>query len=179
MLKRWRAYTPSPHGLPAPSSRTRYRMDSSSESGCVSSCRNHRVPRAPLPGTGVTRHQGNLEGHLGRRYSSFIAHTGSCVRPKPSQLLGCPSVAGSWQVVASPCWEMALPDIISAILAWALGPIPRRVPRLLLPISSPRTTASRHGKRVRHTEISLRCNFNREPSFEAAVIRSPSGSYAR
>ena len=50
-------------------------------------------------------------------YSSFLAHTGSCVRPSPSRRLGGPSYAGSLQVVASPCWGMALPDIISAILA--------------------------------------------------------------
>ena len=28
----------------------------------------------------------------------------------------------SWQVVASPCWDPALPDIVSATLAWVLGP---------------------------------------------------------
>jgi hypothetical protein len=41
-----------------------------------------------------------------------------------------PLCARSLQVVASPCWAMALPDIISATLVQVLGPIPRRAPRL-------------------------------------------------
>lgn len=82
----------------------------------------------------------------------------------------------SLQVVASPCWEMALPDIISATLVQVLGSIPRRDLRLLMPISSPETPASPHGKQVRLTEISLHGSFHREPSFEAAIIRLPSGS---
>ncbi len=56
--------------------------------------------------------------HLVRgRYPSFIAHTDSCVRPNPSRCLGMSSYTRSLQVVTSPCWEMVLPDIISAILA--------------------------------------------------------------
>ena len=74
--------------------------------------RNRRVPRAPLPVAGVTRSRGDLQGRLRGHYSSFLAHTGSCVRPSPSRRLGGPSYAGSLQVVASPCWGMALPDII-------------------------------------------------------------------
>jgi len=76
---------------------------------------DHRVPRAPLPGVGVTHRQGDLSRHLRGRYSSVIAPTGSCARPRSSPRLGGPSVVGSLQVVASPCWTMALPDIISAI----------------------------------------------------------------
>jgi len=34
----------------------------------------------------------------------------------------------SSQVVVSPCWEMALPDVISTICVESPGPIPRRVP---------------------------------------------------
>ena len=66
--------------------------------------RNRRVPRAPLPVAGVTRSRGDLQGRLRGHYSSFLAHTGSCVRPSPSRRLGGPSYAGSLQVVASPCW---------------------------------------------------------------------------
>ena len=64
--------------------------------------RNRRVPRAPLPVAGVTRSRGDLQGRLRGHYSSFLAHTGSCVRPSPSRRLGGPSYAGSLQVVASP-----------------------------------------------------------------------------
>ena len=48
---------------------------------------------------------------------------------------------GSLQVVASPCWEMVLPDVISADLsldAWACIPAAHMVP---LPISSHVTSA--------------------------------------
>jgi hypothetical protein len=83
--------------------------------GSLQGHRDHRVPRAPLPGVGVTHHQGDLTSHLRGRYPSIIALTGSCARPQPSPRLGGPSVVGSVQVVASPCWTMALPDIISAI----------------------------------------------------------------
>ncbi len=91
--------------------------DSSSMSGYVLGQRNHRVPRAPLPEVGVTHRRGGLECHLREHYSSFIAHTDSCVGPTPSRCLGISSYTGSLQVVTSPCWAMALPDIISAILA--------------------------------------------------------------
>ena len=87
--------------------------------------------------------------------------------------------AGSLQVLASPCWAMALPDIISATLVQVLGPIPRRAPRLHLSIPSPRTPASPHGKRVRRADLSPYGSFRGEPYFVAAVIRSPSGSCTR
>ena len=44
------------------------------------------MPRAPLPGAGVPRHQGDLTDHLRGHYSSFIAHTGSCASPISSFL---------------------------------------------------------------------------------------------
>jgi hypothetical protein len=72
--------------------------------------------QSPFACVGVTHYQDDFESHLRRHYSSFIARTDSCVRPNPSQRLGFPLYAGSLQVVASPCWETALPDIISAIL---------------------------------------------------------------
>jgi hypothetical protein len=74
---------------------------------------------------------------------------------------------------------MALPDIVSAICVWVLGPIPRRVRQMHMPISSPTTAASRHGKHVWHTEEPLRSDFHRERYYGAAVIRSSSGSHTR
>ena len=67
----------------------------------------HHLPRAPLPAQGVTS-CGVMSMHVIReRYLSFIAHTGSCARPKPSCRLGinlirqvfvdyCKSLLGSW-----------------------------------------------------------------------------------
>ena len=66
----------------------------------------------------VTPSQGVLREHLGRRYPSVLAPAGSCARPCPSPRLDTQPLAGrSVRVVASPCWEMALPNVISAIRA--------------------------------------------------------------
>lgn len=61
---------------------------SSSVSGCTWLIQNHRVPRVPLLGVGVTHYQDDFQSHLRRHYSSFTAHTDSCARPYPSQRLG-------------------------------------------------------------------------------------------
>ena len=86
----------------------------------------------------------------------------------PPSLTSC---VESLQVAAIPCWSWDLPDIIPGILVEATGPIPRRVPQVHLPISSLGASASRYGKDVRHTGSPLRCDFDREPDFGAAVIR--------
>src|SRR5205823_10603468 len=83
---------------------------------------DHRVPRAPLPGVGVTHRQGDLPRHLRGRYPSIIAPTGACARPRSSSRLGGPSVVRSVQVVASPFWTMAVPDIVSGISVEVYGP---------------------------------------------------------
>ena len=54
---------------------------------CVPDCRGHRVPRAPLPGAGVTRARGGLESRLEGHYPLVAARTGSCARPSPSPRL--------------------------------------------------------------------------------------------
>jgi len=58
-----------------------------------------------------------------------------------------PFADGSSQVVANPCWEMALPDVISAFLVWVLGPIPRDVTSVRLPVSSRGAAAVAQGAR--------------------------------
>jgi hypothetical protein len=66
----------------------------------------------------------------------------------------------SLQVAVSPCWKMALPDVISTICAKSLGPLPRRVPvdlsiwapRFSLWRSDLRTSASPKGERARHAK---------------------------
>jgi hypothetical protein len=64
--------------------------------------------------------------YLGQHYPALIATTDSCARPTPSHRLRFPSACGSLQVATSPCWALALPDVISANLsprAWT----PRRL----------------------------------------------------
>ena len=102
---------------------------------------SRHLPRAPLPVVGVTRHQGDLRGHLREHYPSFKAPTGSCAGPRPSHLPRFPSVGGSLQVVASPCWEMALPGVISENLsldAWTHTPV---VSLVHIPVTSQRASA--------------------------------------
>ena len=99
-------------------------------------CREHLCPKP-----GVTCFWHDVLHHVRGRCPSFIAHTGSCARPKPSRRLRFNYYDGSLQVVASPCWEMALPSVISAdppLGAWALTPV---APMVHIPISSHRTSA--------------------------------------
>jgi hypothetical protein len=142
----------------------------STESGCGPSRQSRRVPRAPLPGGGVTRARavsGTASGDVTPLQSSYGPMRQSHHLSPP---LGT-SCFESSQVAAIPCWSWDLPDIIPGILAEATGPIPRRVPRVHSPISSLGASASRYGKHVRHTGRPLRCDFDREPDFGAAVIR--------
>src|SRR5215475_1929113 len=60
----------------------------------------------------------------------------------------------SLQVAASPCWELALPDVISSIFLWVLGPVPRRASPVLLLVSSRTTSASPQSKQVRRAGTS-------------------------
>ena len=137
-----------------------------------------RVPRAPLPSAGVTRAgAASQAAWKGITPSSSLIRAHAPDHPPPSAS-GSPSAAGSLQVVTSPCCEMALPDIISAILAQVLGPLPRRAPRLRVSASSPRTPVSPQSRRVRRANIPPHGSFRGDIDFEAAVIRSPSSSRA-
>jgi len=71
----------------------------------------------------------------------------------------------SLQVVASPCWELALPDVISTVCVEVLGPVPRRVRPVHLPVSSRTTSASPHEGQVRHAKYPLHYNFSRGSVF--------------
>ena len=83
----------------------------------------------------------------------------------PPSASGRPLCTRSLQVAASPCWLLALPDIISVILMEVLGPLPRRARQLHMPISSLTTAASRQEIRVRHTRTSLQGDFHRVGTF--------------
>ena len=89
---------------------------------------------------------------------------------------------GPLQVVASPCWELVFPDVISAILAWVPGPLPRDASQVPLSVSSRRVTASPSLHRVRRTQsyrrnaTSTATPFSRRQSFryvQAPMLASP------
>jgi hypothetical protein len=76
----------------------------------------HQAPRAPLPSSGVTWR--GVAFRLPRRASPlFPCSYGLMRQTKPPPTSSVSLADGSLQVVASPCWEMALPDVISARLS--------------------------------------------------------------
>src|SRR5262245_59235130 len=110
------------------------------------------VPRAPSPPWGVTpprvvcpRPRPALPGP--HRYYGLMRQTSPLSRPTHDGL-----VRQSLQVAACPCWEEALPDVISSISVEVLGPVPRRASSVLLPVSSQRASASPHVQQVRRAE---------------------------
>ncbi len=99
---------------------------------------------------------------------------------RPTQSLrpvsGLPYSRRSLQVVVSPCWEKAVPDVISAIPIEVSGPLPRRTLPVHLSVSSWKTSASRYGLGVQRAKNSLQGNFYRDRFIEAAIIRLCSDS---
>lgn len=107
------------------------------------------VPRAPSPPWGVTpprvvfpQPRPALPGPP--RYSGLMRQTSPLSRPT---LYGL--VHESLQVAVCPCWEEALPDVISSISVEVRGPVPRRASAVLLPVSSHRASASPYMQQVR------------------------------
>ena len=90
-------------------------------------------PRPALPGP--------------HRYSGLMRQTSPLSRPTLDGL-----VRESLQVAACPCWEEALPDVISSISVEVRGPVPRRASAVRLPVSSRRTSASPYMQEVRRAE---------------------------
>jgi hypothetical protein len=113
------------------------------------------VPRAPLPPWGVTpprvvypQPKPALPGP--HRSYGLMRQTSSLSRPTHCRL-----VRESWQVAAYPCWDEALPEVISPICVEVLGPVPRRASAVHLPVSSRRTSASPYVQEVRRAETAV------------------------
>ena len=109
---------------------------------CPELAKARQMPRAPLRTKGVTSCAvascTTSEGTTPPS-SLILAHAPDQI---PLTVFGCPYYDESLQVVANPCWKMARPDIISAILTWVLGPLPRSVLLVHMLASSQKTTAS-------------------------------------
>ena len=87
--------------------------------------KNRLVPRAPLPVVGVTHKHDVLTEHLGRRYSSFVALTGSCARPNPSHRLGLsPRSLGLRRLSLVPAGRWPFPTLSLQSLCSRLDPYP-------------------------------------------------------
>jgi len=96
---------------------------------------------SPGAGHGTTKCPGRLCTHrvlpgdaaASRATSVGVTPLSSLIRAhapdqNPPAVFGSTYYGRSLQVVTSPCWELALPGVISAILVWVLGPLPRSVP---------------------------------------------------
>ena len=102
---------------------------------------DRQVPRAPLPPFGVT-----AWWEMSCISSAGVTPPSSLLRAHapdhcPPPASGFASCEGSLQVAASPCCATVLPDAISADLSirvWTPTPV---APRVLAPVSSPRTLA--------------------------------------
>ena len=110
------------------------------------------VPRAPWPLWGVTppgvvlpQPRPALPGS--HRSYGLMRQTSPLSRPTHNGL-----VRQSLQVAVCPCWDEALPDVISSISVEVLGPVPRRASAVPLPVSSRRTSASPYVQEVRRAE---------------------------
>jgi len=115
-------------------------------------CTAITVPRAPSPLWGVTPRRVVCSQPRSalpdpHRYYELMRQTSTLSRPTHYGL-----VRKSLQVAACPCWEEALPEVISPICVEALGPVPRRASAVHLPVSSRRTSASPHVQQVRRAE---------------------------
>jgi len=90
---------------------------------------------------------------VGGRSPPFFARMGSCDGPNSfDRLRLCASFGRSLQVAVSPCWKMALPDVISAVCVRSPGPLPRRVSGDLDPFTRPSSSVRTH---VPHQSIGL------------------------
>ena len=115
---------------------------------------DRHVPRAPLPGLGVT-----LPGVMSRITSTGVTPSSSLRRAHapvqlPPAAYGLASVGRSLQVAASPGCKLDLPDVISADLfprAWTSTPA---APKVLLPVTSLGTSAFSQIGRDRRSTMS-------------------------
>jgi len=119
-------------------------------------------PRHARSGVGVTRPS-----------SLILAHAPD---QNPLDDFSCPYFDKSLQVATSPCWEMALPDVISAIFAWALGSVPRHDRAVHLSVSFYSASVSPKGQEdrlVRYSHKTASCGGNISRLQPFAHVQAP------
>jgi hypothetical protein len=129
-------------------------------------------PRKGVPWCGVI--SGITSASMPLPASLLRAHASDHL---PPAAFGCPPDHGAVQVVVSPCWQMARPGVLSAVLVEVPGPLPRSVPWVRLLVSSPRASASPHRPQVRHTQTISAMPLQRRKACGAAVMPLCSGSH--
>jgi len=171
-------FAPTRWSLHRPSPRCRPRVTQL----CVWSVADFSWPpsaQSPFARSGRYPLRGGLPGRLEGHYPLVVAHTGSCARPSPSSRLGSRLVRG----VFAGCRQSLLRDgpsrhYLRDPCVGARTPTP---PRSLA--AHVRFFARDTGLTPQETGSARETTPTRQlrwgPNFEAAVIRSPSGSYAR
>ena len=91
---------------------------------CPGQSKNRQVPRAPLPASGVTCSARSSQHLVRGRYPSFIAHTDSCARPKPSHRLRSPYTAGLCRLLSAPAGRWPFPTLSPQSVYRCLDPYP-------------------------------------------------------
>src|SRR6516225_3521515 len=112
-----------------------------------------------------------VEHDLDQHYPILIAHTGSCAEAGSSVSLCRSSDPRSLQVAVSPCCIQLLPSVISADLSsdpWTPTTVADRV---LLPVSSPVTSAFPKTSLGRLNHDTPLNDFRADDTYAAAVIR--------
>ena len=96
-------------------------------------------------------------------------------------LISAPALySGSLQVAASPCWEMALPDVISACPSLDARTCTAAEPQGALPASSPATSALPESTERVGFRFGPLSDFTAGPHFAAVVIPIvPASRFAR
>ena len=134
-----------------------------------------QVPRAPLPARGVTsRNVASRASSEGITPPSHLKRTHAPDK-LPLAGFGHPYSDKSLQVVVSPCWEVALPGVISANLsphAWTYTPV---LPLVHLPVSSQETSAFSASGSARHSTTIRTATSVRGRISGLSIIRSCSG----
>ena len=90
-----------------------------------------------------------------------------------------PCARGLCRLLSAPAGRWPFPTLSLRPLRRCSDPYPATLLGCFCPLLRPRTPVSPHGKRVRRADLPPHSNFGGEPYIEAAVIRLPSGSYAR
>ncbi len=109
------------------------------------------------------------------RARRYLARRGVTLNQNPLAGFGCPYSGESLQVVVSPCWEVALPGVISANLsphAWTYTPV---LPLVHLPVSSQETSAFSASGSARHSTTIRTATSVRGRISGLSIIHSCSG----
>ena len=101
-----------------------------------------QVPRAPLPDPRCYR----LVREVSRTSSESITPPSSLLRAHAPDLLpllgfGSPTPMSLGRLSSVPAGRRPFPTLSLRLFPWMLGPLPRQVPRVPVPVSSPRPSA--------------------------------------